>query len=177
MVEYVSFHPDNEVSGAAILATLIALGGDKVETLAEKHGLDLSQEGYHPVQIDLDILRELKETGDFSDMVSVGMEIPEAAEFPPDLNDIHQALASINIAYQMNNRGPDIGFYAYEKLGERSAKMTCRNPYPSDFDFGLIYAMVKRFRPADSQFIRVIRDDTIPNRKTGADTCIYTVEW
>ena len=70
-----------------------------------------------------------------------------------------------------------IGHYGYEKAGETSAVMTCGNPYPCDFDRGIIDAMARAFKPADSLFIKVRHDDTQPCRKNGADACTYRVQW
>lgn len=110
-------------------------------------------------------------------MVAVGMKVPEIALMPPDIKTVHDVLSMMDVAFKMNVRGPDVGEYVYKKRGERSATMTARNSYPSDFDYGLIYAFVKRFRPPDSRELTVRRDDTIPNRKSGADSCIYHIKW
>ncbi|MGB1286071.1 MAG: hypothetical protein ACPG7F_06020 [Aggregatilineales bacterium] len=177
MAEYIAFHPDNEVLGSASISALLALDEINVKVLLEKHNLSSSQDDWNPQQYELDLMRELAE-GDFFNMIKVGMKITEIAKLPPEIQTVHQILGSMNAAYHMNVRGPDIGCYGYEKLSDRSARVICTNPYPSDFDYGLIYNFTRRFAPSDTEFVRVVRDDSIPNRKNGgSDTCIYTVEW
>ncbi|MEO1646646.1 MAG: hypothetical protein AAFR67_15760 [Chloroflexota bacterium] len=177
MAVFESFHPDSRVLGAGVLSAVSALGKDMVKDISKKHGIDLNHD-YETImqQVELDILRDLSEVGHFN-MVAAGIKIPETAPFPPDINDVHSALASLNMAYQMNVQGENIGAYVYERLGERKAKMTCNNPYPSDFDYGILYGLAKRFQDDSSNNITVTRDDTKVNRKSGGDTCEYIVEW
>ena len=110
-------------------------------------------------------------------LVAVGMSVPDNAEFPPDIQTVEDALASLNVAYQMNHRGGDIGEYRYESTGERSGKMICRNPYPSDFDYGLIYRLIQKFRTASDGHILVKLDTDAPSRKNGHESCTYLLEW
>jgi hypothetical protein len=53
--------------------------------------------------------------------------------------------------------------------------MTCNNPYPSDFDYGIIYGFVRRFLPKGSDF--VVQRKESPCRQKGDDMCIYDVTW
>lgn len=177
MAEYKCFHPSNEAKGSAILAAMAALDPAQVKKVMAENGLEtVDAETWYSQELELKILKSIN-TGNFLDLVSVGMKIPEIAMFPPNIQDVHGALGLLDMAYHMNVRGEDVGEYSYEKTGERSAKITARNPYPSDFDYGLIYALVKRFRPADSKAISVKRDETIPNRKKGADSCVFHISW
>ncbi len=106
----------------------------------------------------------------------IGHKIPETAIWPPEVNTIEQALASIDVAYHMNHRNGDIGHYTFIKTGERSGKMTCGNPYPCDFDFGIIEGTGKKFAP-DKTFLRVQHDNSQPCRKADADSCTYLITW
>jgi hypothetical protein len=177
MAEYQTFHPENQALGSAILAAMAALDAEHVKKVMQSNGLEeVDPATWYSQDLELNILKSIN-TGNFLDLVSVGMKIPEIAAFPPNIQDVHVALGLLDMAYHMNVRGPNVGEYTYEKLGERSAKITAHNPYPSDFDYGLIYALVKRFRPADSQAISVKRDETKPNRKKGGDSCEFTISW
>jgi hypothetical protein len=104
------------------------------------------------------------------------MHVPNDAPFPPGIDSIETALTALNEAYQMNHRGGDIGSYESEVVGPHHIKVVCRNPYPSDFDYGLLYGLVRRFRPAGVAF-RVIVDEQAPSRKKGADSCTYHIYW
>ena len=55
--------------------------------------------------------------------------------------------------------------------------MVCENPYPSDFDYGIIYRIVQKFRGPDSDELLVMLDDSKPTRKNGADSCTYLIRW
>lgn len=177
MAVYQTFHPNNEAKGAAILAAMAALDAKQVKKLMEANGIEsVDAETWYPQELELNILKSIN-SQNFLDMVSVGMKIPEIAAFPPNITDVHGALGLLDAAYHMNVRGPEVGEYRYEKTGERSATVTAYNPYPSDFDYGLIYSLVKRFRPNDSKAVLVKRDDTMANRNNGGDSCVYHITW
>jgi hypothetical protein len=54
--------------------------------------------------------------------------------------------------------------------------MVCANPYPCDFDRGIVEAMAGRFRPQGS--VPVVRHDGAqPCRKTGGESCTYLIRW
>lgn len=176
MSEYVAFDNNVEVLGVAIQSNVGKLGDDIIPVL-ESHGLyPLVDDQWYPIQNNLDCMKELASLN-FLNIVAVGMGIPEFAAWPPEINSVHDALASINVAYHMNHRGGDFGDYQYEETGESSGTMTCRNPYPSDLDYGIIYGIVRKFRPVSSTEMKVVRDETIQNRTTGGDTCIYYINW
>ena len=76
----------------------------------------------------------------------------------------------------MNHRGGEIGHYTFTKTGDKRATMVCRNPYPCDFDRGIVEAMAQRFRPQGS-IVKVQHDSTKPCRKSQSDSCTYLVSW
>ena len=90
---------------------------------------------------------------------------------------VHDALASISIAYQMNYRNGSIGKYEYTQTGPNSGTMLCENPYPSDFDYGLIYRTAQKFRDSSSTKLIVKRDESKSNRISGGESCTYDIEW
>ncbi|MEL6271313.1 MAG: hypothetical protein AAFV33_09140 [Chloroflexota bacterium] len=176
MAEYVSFEPGVEVWGQSAQGVLIALGEDAIPIL-EKYGLHpIDPNGWYNQQNFLNAYREIAKSN-FLNLVAVGMQVPDLAGLPPEIQTIDDALNALNVAYQMHHRGGKIGEYAYERTGERAAKMVARNPYPSDFDYGIIYRMVQKFRPSDSDHIIVELDPQAPTRKNGADSCTYLIEW
>jgi hypothetical protein len=76
----------------------------------------------------------------------------------------------------MNHRAGEIGRYGFKGTGERSATMVCQNPYPCDFDRGIIEAMAKRFRTLQS-VVKVVHDDRQACRKRAGESCTYHVAW
>jgi hypothetical protein len=55
--------------------------------------------------------------------------------------------------------------------------MVCTNPYPCEFDRGLIDATALRFLPSGVGDIRVTHEASDHCRKTGDDFCTYRVDW
>lgn len=174
MAQFVAFEQGVEITGQTILATIDGLG-DAARTAFQRRGVaEIDPAGWYSQQMWLDVLQELDQSG-LGNMVSVGMKIPENAIFPPEIDSMHSALASIDVAYHMNHRGGEIGHYHYEKLGDYHARLVCDNPYPSDFDYGIIYAMTRRYAAQGMDF-KVVRADS-PCRLKGDDRCIYEVTW
>ncbi len=124
-------------------------------------------------------------------LYAIGLKIPETAVWPPEIDSIEKALASIDVAYHLNHRlnqkilynsetkkmEEGIGHYHFELVSPRKAKMFCDNPYPCDFDKGIITCIARKFQPPDSKFVFVSHDDSLPCRNKGADSCTYWVEW
>jgi len=121
-------------------------------------------------------------------LYTIGLEIPNNARFPPWVQDVHSAVKSIDIAYHMNHRkdgqvmfDPEsgtmlegIGHYGCAPVEGRDRIVSvCENPYPCDFDLGILTTMAMKFQPG----ARVLHDDRQPCRKDGADSCTYIVEW
>lgn len=175
MTKYTALDPNVEVMGAAIMSVTSGLG-DKVLPVLKEHNLDpIETEGWYPQQDWLDAFADLSEKN-FMNLVAIGMKIPDNAVMPPDIKTVHQALASINIGYGMNHRNGEIGGYHYEQTGEKSGVMVCDNPYPSDFDYGIIYRMVQKFRD-EKDGLSVRYDNDKPSRKNNGKSCTYLIEW
>lgn len=174
MAEYIALDAKVEVKGTGIIGTIESLGEEAISLLKQHDLYPIELDKWYNQQAWLDTLRELR-ASNFMNEVAVGMKTPDFAEWPPNVQTVHDALASVNIAYQMNHRGGKIGGYHYTPTGEQSGAMICDNPYPSDFDYGLIYRIVQKFSDK-SPNIRVARDED-NNRKKGGDSCTYQINW
>ena len=75
----------------------------------------------------------------------------------------------------MNHRGGDAGKYEYIKTGKNQAKVICTNPYPDEFDMGLLLGIVAKFMPGKGVNIDI--DETLPTRSKGADSTTYLITW
>ncbi len=156
------------------------MGEERAPALAilETHGiLDPRPGEWYRQQAWLDAFKEIAETVSSEALYKIGQRIPYNAQFPPAVNTVEKALLSLNAAYHVNHRGGGIGSYRFIKTGERSGTMICKNPYPCDFDRGLIEAVIDRFSSGEAVAAAVSHDDTAPCRKRGADSCTYLVEW
>lgn len=175
MTQYIAFEPQVEVLGAAIMSVSAGLG-ERATPILQKYNLyPVEREQWYKQQDWLDAFREFS-TRSMLDLLAIGMKIPDEAEWPPDVKSVHDALASIDIAYHMNHRNGEIGHYSYRKLNENEGIMVCNNPYPSDFDLGIVYGTAAKFS-SNPASVRVTLDHREPSRKHGAESCTYLIKW
>jgi hypothetical protein len=105
----------------------------------------------------------------------LGEQIPDVADWPADPSTVASGLRAIDDAYRRNHRGGDIGFYRFESVDERTGTVICENPYPCEFDRGLIRAVAREYAPVES-FV-FVEEDGDRCRRDGDDACVYTVSW
>ena len=171
--------PNVEVNGETVLAVVAGMGSfaERAHRILAGHGIQDPKPGsWHKQQAWLDAFKEISDRLGPATLYQIGMKIPEKAKFPPEIKTIDQALRAVDQAYKMNHRGGEIGSYEFRPTGQRSAEMVCRNPYPSDFDRGIIHAMANRFKP-EGGFVQVELDGSIPNRKTSGEACTFKITW
>lgn len=176
MAQFVAFDSNVEISPRAIQAVFrgISLASDKISTEAifQKYGLfPLDETTWFPQQNCLDMLRELSF---HTDLVAVGMQIPDPTLFP-QVNTVAEALNLINAGYQKDHRGGVSGEYRFIQIDNSAGRLICHNPYPADMDFGLLYALLKHYQHNDE--MRIEWDPLRPTRKNGADSCEFIIEW
>lgn len=179
MKTFVASSPKVEVNGETIYSIIDGMGIFKNTAIKilNENGITNPQPGqWYSQQLWLNAFRSIADKVGDSTLYNIGMRIPENAKFPPEINDIHIALAAIDVAYHMNHRNGEIGEYQYERTGDRSAKITCTNPYPDEFDKGIIYQMGKKFAPKGAA-VNVIIASEMPTRSEGADATVYVVSW
>ncbi|HEX8826260.1 MAG TPA: hypothetical protein VF794_40520 [Archangium sp.] len=169
-----------EVYGRSVQALVDAMEflTGKVQRVLASHGIaSLDPEKWYPMSAVLDSFDDiLKQVGPHTTR-AIGLAIPKNAVFPPGIDSFESALLSLDQAYRMNHRGSgDIGSYRYQRTGELSAQMVCDNPYPCEFDQGIILALYGRFQPKGS-YVLQIEHETADCRKTGAVACVYRLKW
>jgi hypothetical protein len=180
MAQFKAFAPGVEVNGETVLSVVAGVPGSEAmakEILASCGIVDPQAGKWYPQQAWLDAFKKLADEVGPRTLQNIGKAIPENAQWPPTVTSLDTALPSIDMAYHMNHRGGDIGTYGYQKIGDRGARMVCRNPYPCEFDRGIIISVAKRFKPADVAAVNTTHDDTQPCRSKGGDSCTYVVEW
>lgn len=179
MAQFAAYDQSVEVNGAAVVALVDGMGSFETTALGilEKNGIVDPQPGkWYSQQAWLDSFREIATKIGDNTLYQIGRKIPENALWPPNVDSVEKGLASVDKAYHMNHRGGPIGNYGFEKSGERSARMTCDNPYPCDFDRGIIAATVDKFKERGFA-AKIVHNDSLPCRKKGADTCTYLITW
>lgn len=193
MAQFAAFDPAVEVNGETVLSIVNGMGSFKnmaIKVLADNGITEAKAGSWYPQQSWLNAFKSISGTVGGTTLFNIGKAIPESAKFPPDINSIEKALAAIDVAYHMNHRirgealfNPStgimkegIGHYGFKKESDKKIVMVCNNPYPCDFDRGIIQAMASKFKPAGA-IISAVHDDSQPCRKKGADSCTYTVTW
>ena len=182
MAQYQAFSPGIKVNGNTVLSVVnsISAGSETRKEILSNHGIvDPQGDEWYDQQAWLDAFREIGEEIGPNTLFNIGKSIPEHAAFPPEIDCLEKALSAIDIAYKMNHTKGDIGYYklvSYDREN-RKAVMECKNPYPSEFDRGIITTMLRRFKPADSYKQSVVLDESQPSRVDGADSCTYLVSW
>ncbi|MCY3411517.1 MAG: hypothetical protein INQ03_07805 [Candidatus Heimdallarchaeota archaeon] len=192
MVEYVPFEEGIEVNGATVMSVVDGMGSFKKMALSYLGEAGLTDvvgdtEHWYSQKDWLQAFKRISEKIGTNTLNNIGKKIPENAVFPPEVDNIVAGLGAIDVAYHMNHRNkagevlfnPEngeikegIGNYIMEKTGEKQVKVTCKNPYPCDFDKGIVHAMARRFEP----YSNIIHDEG-QCRKHGKDACTFTVTW
>ena len=171
--------PGDQVLGASIQAYIGALGFYSrrgMQVLADQGITELKADVWYPWQAYLNAQRFVFEQVGPNTVGRIGRRLVEEAEFPPEIDGVHAALATLDHDYRQRHRGKDIGSFTYERTGERSGKVTIRNPYPCELDRHVVEALCRRFRPADSLAVHVKHEDGCRN-DGAADACVLELRW
>ena len=110
MVQFVAFAPNVEVNGQTVLSVVDGLNPFRMLALRilSGHGIVDPKPGeWYSQQAWLDAFKHISEKVSAT-LYKIGLQIPENADFPPDVDTIEKALASIDVAYHMNHRGGEI---------------------------------------------------------------------
>lgn len=182
MAHFIPFDDKVEVKGEAILSIVNAFLSkeEAMREILQRNGISDLKEGEWYSQVNyLNGYKEIGETFGPATLFRIGTVIPDNAIFPPDIDSLEKALHSIDVAYNINHRNGDIGYYKLLSFDNenRKAVMECKNPYHSTFDRGLILAMLIRFMPKDSTNFDVVLDKTKETRLDGGGSCTYDIHW
>lgn len=194
MAQFKAITPNAEVNGETVYSVVDGMGYFREKALAflRQNGIDNPTPGkWYPQQSWLNAFKCIADSTGSYTLFNIGKKIPENAQFPPEINTIDKALGAIDVAYHMNHRiGADvlfnpsngtmkegIGHYGWEIISDRKIKMVCDNPYPCEFDKGIIEAMAYKFKPSDTRIIKIFHDDDKPCRNHGGDSCTYYITW
>ena len=191
MAQFKAFQPGVEVYGAVVLSVTDGMGEFRAmaERILAQHGIVNPQPNvWYPQQAWLDSFKTISEKIGPRTLFAIGRKIPEAVEWPAWMNSLETGLGAINLNYHLRHRlngvpmlndqtgelTPGIGHYELKGLADgNSAVMVCNNPYPSEFDRGILTAMGRRFESG----LEVRLDTTQPTRTQGADSCTYIIQW
>lgn len=184
MAQYIPFAPNVEVNGETILSFVGASPSNRIQNemlqILEESGIVAPKQGqWYSQKSWLDAFKKIAEKYGQNTLFSIGKAIPENAQFPPGLDTLEKALSSIDIAYHMNHRGGEIGNYKLISYTaeKQEAIMECKNPYPSEFDRGIITTIARKFKPQEAAAVFVQLSTNHPTRNSGAESCHYILTW
>ncbi|MBI5958326.1 MAG: hypothetical protein HY866_06320 [Chloroflexi bacterium] len=181
MAPYKLFHPDHEYLGQVLMDFQNAVEGESIHSIFKKHGLtNIQPQAWYPAQMFINILNDMKEsrTMQMLDFVSIGMKQVENAVMPPGLAQLPliDILRSMDTAYQMNNRGTDIGEIRCEVIDAHHVRLIFRVPQPDDIWYGVCYGYMRRLAPEGTHFT-VYYDEHQPRREDGGEITIIHISW
>ncbi|MFP2905942.1 hypothetical protein ACLESD_12960 [Pyxidicoccus sp. 3LFB2] len=198
MADPISLHGIT-VSGASALAILDAVKSFsvlvnellqvmKLQTRDASGAPFVDPKAWYPAENYLPVYKKIDTLLGGRGLEKVGSYVPQNAIFPPDIQDLHKALAAIDVAYHMNHRKDGkpmfdpatgqmlegIGHYQFHPTaGKNEAVLVSDTPYPCRFDLGLIKGMARRF-----QLQAETTHAPHPGcRLKGAASCTYVVTW
>ncbi len=187
-------HASIKVNGQSVLAVADGLGKQRnmaLEILAES-GIHSPQQGeWYSQQLWFDAFRKIAARIGEEALRDIGRSIPQNADFPAAGTTLHDALAAIDIAYHMNHSQAGkllydvengkimdgIGHYKYESTGETSGTISACNPYPCEFDRGIIEGVVaghSKIPSARTDVRHLVQEGC---REHGDRCCKYHISW
>lgn len=179
MAQFIAFDPNVEVNGKTICSTLEGMGIMKplaMKFLNEVGILKVNKREWYSQQAWLDVLKIINDKIGEKYLYLIGRNIPYQAMFPTDIDSVESALNTIDLAYHMNHRGGEIGYYRFESKAKNSGIMYCWNPYPSEFDKGIIESMIIKYSAPQASVVVELKESPA-NRKNGGDECEFIIKW
>lgn len=179
MAQFQAYASGVMVNGQTVLSVVKGMGAfsKTASEILARHGIQAPEPaGWYSQQSWLNAFQEIAKSIGPRTLNQIGQSIPANAKFPPGIDNVEKALTSLDAAYHMNHRGGEIGHYKFTKTAERKGVMECRNPYPCDFDRGIIEAVVRRFAPPGS-VPSVTHDASKPCRGKQGDACAFLISW
>ncbi len=175
MAHFAAYYPDVIVQGAWILAYLDAFDGS-LTTLTARTGLiHVQPDEWYPQQSFLDALK-LACGVDTPSLFHYGLRAGDHVSFDEAPRSVVAALSMLEGRYQLHHRNDDRSHWRIHVDSYNLITCTSSTPYPSDFERGLLTALVMRFRSIAGT-CRIWHDREQPSRKTGADSCTYRILW
>jgi hypothetical protein len=173
--------PGAEVSGSVVLSMVNVMGAFQsvaLRILAKNGIVDPKADRWYSHQAFLNSFKTLIEEVGPNTVAQIGRQIAMQGQgtIPPEIKTPEQALQALDIAYYSQHRGGEIGHYTFISTGERSGTVISTTPNQSDFDRGLLSALVEQLAPPGS-LVEVVLDPKAESRTRGGKSCTYLISW
>ena len=140
------------------------------------------QHNYYPhptawadLQTYLNIMQSLRRReGHLMGLIALGQTIPNVIDLPPHIQTLEDMFQNFNTLYRSVHQG-DVGQYVVKFISQTHIHVKAYTPYPSDYEYGLLYGFAHRFLPPTTE-ITVYREP-YPSRLQGDDHCVYDLRW
>jgi hypothetical protein len=164
-----------EYSGAALNSFILALGHarDVVQKILADAGVDrIDPERWYDFDWATAIYFKIGAQVGRGAVIEVGRKMIETAEFPPGIDGIPALLMSLDAAYHLNARGPDIGEISCSIEDEHSATMVWTPPFPCELNIGILEGSCSRYGVK-----ALIEHGPGGCLSEGGRSCTYHVSW
>lgn len=168
-------HYDGEYSGAALNSFIKGLNQSPavIERILKPYGMKtIDPEQWYPLDQARAIYYDLEREVGSNTLYNVGIQMIESAPFPPEIDDVPTVLQSLNHAYVMNVRGPQIGGIDVEFDSDDSALVIFSTPFPCHLEKGIVVGCCQKFHATP-----LLEHEADGCRDDGAEACHYRVSW
>jgi hypothetical protein len=164
-----------EYSGAALNSFILALGHaqDVVQKILSDAGVErIDPERWYDFDWASAIYFKIGAEVGRGALVEVGRKMIQTAEFPPGIDSIPAVLMSLDAAYHLNARGPDIGEITTTLEDDHSATSVWSPRFPCALNVGILEGVCARHgaRALIEHGAGGCIDD-------GGSSCTYHVSW
>lgn len=152
---------------------------EKTHAIFEARGIEnVTADAWYSQEAWLAALEDLTvEVGSHA-LRSLGRHVPKTTVWPSDVTTVLDAIASIDAAYRMNHRGPELGAYTFERTDDHRGRVTTSTAYPCPFDVGIVEGVIREFSPTvTTTAMAFVHEVSEPCRGDGGDQCTYAVRW
>jgi hypothetical protein len=183
MARFNPFDANVEVSGNAVLSVIDAfpafLQPMAINVLNHKGIVDPQPDQWYPQASLLEVFSDIGIKFGEHTLFEMGKAFYGRFHINRDNLTLQSALELLSIVFEQNHRGGNAGYYQLNSFDaiNHCAVLVAKNPYPCDFDRGLVSALARNFIPQGALFIEVMVDKDKPCRKKGATESWYNISW
>lgn len=183
MTRFQTFTPDMEVWGQVMMSFANATRAENIIPYLKKHNLfPIDPDRWYLAQPFLDVLHDIYEvdkTESVSDFVSIGLRISEEVLFPEDYDQysFEEKMMIWDGVYQANHRGSMVGGIESELVIPGHIRYVLNTIYPDDLNYGVLYGIVRKHIPANTQFTVSYDESESPRSDNGGDFSVFDLKW
>jgi hypothetical protein len=164
-----------EYSGAALNSFILALGhSDRIiRKILDGAGVDrIDPDRWYDLDWASSIYYKIAAEVGRAAVIEVGRRMIQTAEFPPGIDGVPTLLMSLDAAYRLNARGPDIGDITCTLEDEHAATLVWTPKFPCALNIGIMEGACTRY--GAHPLIEHAAGGCIDH---GGEACIYHVSW